>query len=312
MQSQVLSFLYDKPEEQRLDHFLVEVLPAYSRARLQALIKDGLVLINGKAASKSGLRLERGTAIVVRVPATVPSGLIGENIPLDILFENKDAVVINKPAGMVVHPAAGHQTGTLVHAMLGYAPDIEGIGGKDRPGVIHRLDKDTSGLILLAKNDRAHHWLEGQFRLRKVAKTYLALVDGRPPTPTGRVEAAIGRDPSHRKKMAIVSKDKGREAVSEYKTLESFTDHSLLEFHPLTGRTHQIRVHCAFLGCPIVGDRVYGHKHPSLEMNRHFLHASKLKVTLPDEAKPREFDAPLPPDLLEVLRALREATSRVG
>jgi 23S rRNA pseudouridine1911/1915/1917 synthase len=312
VQSQVLSFLYDKPEEQRLDHFLVEVLPAYSRARLQALIKDGLVLINGKAASKSGLRLERGTAIVVRVPATVPSGLIGENIPLDILFENKDAVVINKPAGMVVHPAAGHQTGTLVHAMLGYAPDIEGIGGKDRPGVIHRLDKDSSGLILLAKNDRAHHWLEGQFRLRKVAKTYLALVDGRPPTPTGRVEAAIGRDPSHRKKMAIVSKDKGREAVSEYKTLESFTDHSLLEFHPLTGRTHQIRVHCAFLGCPIVGDRVYGHKHPSLEMNRHFLHASKLKVTLPDEAKPREFDAPLPPDLLEVLRALREATSRVG
>ncbi len=310
MEERSLTFRYKKPEEQRLDHFLVETLPAYSRARLQALIKDGLVQVNGKPATKSGLKLETGATVDVHIPATAPSGLVGENIPLDIVFENHDVVVIDKPAGMVVHPAAGHQTGTLVHAFLGYEPEIEGIGGDERPGIVHRLDKDTSGLILLARNDHAHHWLEEQFRLRKVAKTYLALVDGKPPTPSGRIEAAIGRDPSHRKRMAVVSRDKGREATSDYKTLESFPKHTLLEFHPLTGRTHQIRVHCAFLGCPIVGDRVYGWKQPSLPIDRHFLHASRLSITLPDEGQPRAFEAPLPPELMAVLKMLRETAGR--
>jgi 23S rRNA pseudouridine1911/1915/1917 synthase len=300
-----LTFYYDKPGEQRLDHFLVEALPQYSRARLQVLIRDGLVQVNGKAVTKTGLKLETGASVRVQIPPTAPSELIGENIPLDIVFENQDVVVINKPAGMVVHPAAGHQTGTLVHAMLGYDPEMEGVGGEDRPGVVHRLDKDTSGLILLAKNDAAHHWLEEQFRLRKVQKTYLALVDGKPPTPSGRVEASIGRDPGSRKKMAIVPAGKGRDAVSEYKTLESFPHHTLLEFHPLTGRTHQIRVHCAFLGCPIVGDRVYGWKKPSLPLDRHFLHASRLRLTLPGEDQPREFEAPLPAELQAALDSLR-------
>lgn len=307
MDGESLSFRFDKTEEQRLDHFLVEALPAYSRARLQALVKDGLVQVNGKTATKSGLKLEAGASVEVRIPPTAPSGLEGEAIPLDVVFENPDVVVINKPAGMVVHPAAGHQSGTLVHAVLGYDPDIEGIGGEDRPGIVHRLDKDTSGLILLAKNDHAHHWLEDQFRLRKVDKTYLALVDGKPPTPSGRVEAAIGRDPSHRKKMAIVPANRGREAISEYKTLETFPKHTLLEFHPLTGRTHQIRVHCAFLGCPIVGDRVYGWKQPSLAIDRHFLHASRLRITLPDEDQPREFQAEMGPELSAVLDSLRRA-----
>lgn len=300
-----LTFYYDKPGEQRLDHFLVEALPQYSRARLQVLIRDGLVQVNGKAVTKTGLKLETGASVRVQIPPTAPSELIGENIPLDIVFENQDVVVINKPAGMVVHPAAGHQTGTLVHAMLGYDSEMEGVGGEDRPGVVHRLDKDTSGLILLAKNDAAHHWLEEQFRLRKVQKTYLALVDGKPPTPSGRVEASIGRDPGSRKKMAIVPAGKGRDAVSEYKTLESFPHHTLLEFHPLTGRTHQIRVHCAFLGCPIVGDRVYGWKKPSLPLDRHFLHASRLRLTLPGEGQPREFEAPLPAELQAALDSLR-------
>jgi 23S rRNA pseudouridine1911/1915/1917 synthase len=307
---QVLTFEYNKSVDQRLDLFLVEALPDYSRARLQGLIKQGLVSVDGSPAGKAGLKLEPGMSIVVHIPPKAPTGLVAENIPLDIVFENEDVVVINKPAGMVVHPAAGHQSGTLVHAMLGYDPEIEGIGGEDRPGVVHRLDKDTSGLILLAKNDRAQRWLVDQFRLRKVNKTYLALVDGKPPTPAGRVEAAIGRDASHRKKMAIVSKEKGREAVSEYKTLESFQNHTLLEFHPLTGRTHQIRVHCGFLGCPIVGDRVYGRKQPSLPIDRQFLHAHKLNVLLPGEDVPRTFEAPLPEDLGIVLRELREQTSR--
>jgi 23S rRNA pseudouridine1911/1915/1917 synthase len=242
---------------------------------------------------------------MVEIPPTAPSGLMAEEIPLDIVFENEDLLVINKPAGMVVHPAVGHSSGTLVNAVLGYDPEIEGIGGEERPGLVHRLDKETSGLIVLAKNDTAHNWLQDQFRLRKVEKTYLALVDGKPPTPSGRVEAAIGRDPSHRKRMAIVSAKKGREAVSEYKTLETFKEHTLLEFHPLTGRTHQVRLHCAFLGCPIVGDKVYGRKSPSLKIDRHYLHAFRLKIILPGENEPRFFEAPLPDELEKVLISLR-------
>jgi 23S rRNA pseudouridine1911/1915/1917 synthase len=305
----IFTLRFQKPDEERLDHFLVESLPDYSRARLQALIKAGLVLVNGAPAKKSGQMLGPGSVVEVRIPPPVPSNLVGENIPLDIIFENEDVIVVNKPAGMVVHPAAGHDTGTLVHAVLGYEPDIEGIGGEERPGVVHRLDKDTSGLILLAKNDKAHHWLQDQFRLRKVEKTYIALVDGKPPTPSGRVEASIGRDPSHRKKMAIVSEGKGRQAVSEYKTLESFPQHTLLEFHPLTGRTHQIRLHCAMLGCPIVGDKIYGRKKPSLALDRHFLHAQKLKILLPDEKQARTFEAPLPDELVHALADLRNSVA---
>jgi 23S rRNA pseudouridine1911/1915/1917 synthase len=294
-------FIYEGETAERLDKFLVSRFPEFSRARLQGLIADGFVSVNGVPAKKSGQTIEPGTEIEVRVPPPVPTGLVGEDIPLDIIFENDDLLIVNKPAGMVVHPAAGHDSGTLVHAVLGYDPDMEGIGGEERPGLVHRLDKETSGLIILAKNERAHRWLQDQFRLRKVEKTYLALVDGKPPTPTGRVEAPIGRDPSHRKKMAIVSPGKGREAVSEYKTLESFKDHTLLEFHPHTGRTHQIRLHCQFLGCPIVGDAVYGRKNSTLEISRHFLHAARLKIILPNEKQPRLFEADLPAELKKVL-----------
>src|SRR5512138_2277128 len=253
----------------------------------------------------AGQPLESGFNVTVRIPPAAPTELIAEDIPLDILFENDDLLVINKPAGMVVHPAAGHASGTLVNAVLGYDPGMEGIGGEERPGLVHRLDKETSGLILLAKNERAHRWLQDQFRLRKVGKTYLALVDGKPPTPFGRVESYIGRDPSHRKQMANVPESRGREAVSEYKTVESFRNHTLLEFHPLTGRTHQIRLHCAFLGCPIVGDEVYGRKKPSIEIDRHFLHAYRLKIMLQGEKEPRVFEAPLAQELEHVLAALR-------
>jgi 23S rRNA pseudouridine1911/1915/1917 synthase len=273
---------------------------------LQGLIADGFVSVNNVAAKKSGQLIENGFEIQVRIPPPAPSGLIAEDIPLNIIFENDDLIVVNKPAGMVVHPAAGHASGTLVNAVLGYDPDLEGIGGEERPGLVHRLDKETSGLIVLAKNEQAHNWLQDQFRLRTVEKTYLALVDGKPPTPSGRVEAAIGRDQSHRKKMAIVSEKKGRQAVSEYKTLESFKNHTLLEFHPLTGRTHQIRLHCQFLGCPIVGDSVYGKKSITVDINRHFLHAYKLKIILPNENQPRTFEADLPDELQKVLDEVRK------
>lgn len=305
MNERILNFRFDQQTPERLDKFLVGQLQEFSRARIQGLIADGFVEVNGHPAKKAGQTLEPGHRVTVRVPPPAPTELLAEDIPLDFVFENESLVVVNKPAGMVVHPAAGHPSGTLVNAMLGYDPDIEGIGGEERPGVVHRLDKATSGLIVLAKNERAHRWLQDQFRLRKVDKTYLALVDGRPPTPSGRVEAHIGRDPSHRKRMAIVPESRGREAISEYRTLETFRHHTLLEFHPLTGRTHQIRLHCAFLGCPIVGDAVYGRKKPSVDIDRHFLHAYRLKIILPEEKQPRTFEASLPEELERVLNSLR-------
>jgi 23S rRNA pseudouridine1911/1915/1917 synthase len=222
-----------------------------------------------------------------------------------VVFENADLIIVNKPAGMVVHPGAGHISGTLVHAALAHAPEMEGIGGEQRPGVVHRLDKNTSGLILLAKNDKAHRWLQDQFRLRTIEKVYLALVDGRPPTPTGRIEAPIGRDTRLRKQMAIVVPHKGRASVSEYHTLETFPEHTLLEVHPLTGRTHQIRLHLDFLGCPVAGDTIYGRQHSTIPLKRHFLHAARLTLCLPGETEQRTFEAPLPKELEEVLKQLR-------
>lgn len=175
-----------------------------------------------------------------------------------------------------------------------------------RPGIVHRLDKDTSGLILLAKNERMHRHLGTQFRDRKVHKTYLALVDGHPPTPSGRIEAPIGRNPKDRKQMAVVAAGEGRPAVSEYHTLEVFRQHTYLEVHPITGRTHQIRLHLRFVGCPVSGDRMYGRQKPSIPLARHFLHAASLRVRLPGEKNERTFTAPLPAELEEVLASLRE------
>lgn len=305
MDERVVKFKVIPQEKVRLDKTLVVQLPDLSRVRLQGLIKEGCVWVDDVLEYKSSRILEHQVEIKVRIPKTVTTDILAENIPLDILFENSDLLAINKPAGMVVHPAVGHGVGTLVNAVLGYAPDIEGIGGEERPGIVHRLDKDTSGIILVAKNERAHRWLQDQFRLRLVDKTYLALVDGFPPTSSGRVEAAIGRDPAHRKKMSVTSPGRGREAISEYRLVEKFKEHALLEFHPLTGRTHQIRLHCNMLGCPIVGDRVYGRKKPSIAIERHFLHAFRLKIILPGEVEAHIFDAQLPSDLQFALDNLR-------
>ncbi len=193
--SNVFNLIFDLSESQRLDKYLVDQFPDFSRSRLQTFIRGGMVSINGKPVLKGGVNLEKGSEISITIPPIVESGLIPERIPLDIIFENADLMIVNKPAGMVVHPASGHLSGTLVHAALNYMPDLEGVGGEHRPGVVHRLDKDTSGLILMAKNDKAHRFLQDQFRKRIVHKTYYALTDGFPPTPTGRVEAPIGRDP---------------------------------------------------------------------------------------------------------------------
>lgn len=294
----------------RLDLFLASRLAGYSRSRLQGLIKDGYVKVGDEVILKPSLLLVQGQEIEVRIPPTVPSGIDGEQIPLDIIYENDDLMIINKPAGMVVHPSPGHPSGTLVNAALGYDPDMEGVGGEIRPGIVHRLDKDTSGIIVIAKNGKTLAFLQEQFKLRKVEKTYLALVDGIPPTKSGRIEAAIGRDPAHRKQMAVLPEGKGRAAVTEYKTLESFKNFTLLEVHPFTGRTHQIRLHLKLLGNPIVGDTIYGHKHPSLPISRQFLHAVRLKIPLSPRDPARIFEAPLPRDLEQALYEIRKKESK--
>jgi 23S rRNA pseudouridine1911/1915/1917 synthase len=303
-----VSFLFEEEQPQRLDKFLVSCLPDLSRSRIQNLIKDGCVTLDGIPPRKAGQILEKRTVIHVLIPAPSPSELVPEAIPLDIVFENQDLLVVNKPAGMVVHPAAGHSSGTLVQAALAHAPEMEGVGGVQRPGVVHRLDKNTSGLILLAKNDLSQRWLQEQFRTHKVQKTYIALVDGNPPTPTGRIETPIGRDSRMRQRMAVVTSQKGRQAISEYHTLEKFEKHTLLEIHPITGRTHQIRLHLAFLGCPVSGDTVYGKRDSSIPLERHFLHASRLNILLRGEDEPRTFEAPLPQELTEILEKERGST----
>jgi 23S rRNA pseudouridine1911/1915/1917 synthase len=304
LNNQLVVLRYEHEKPQRIDKFLATRLPELSRSRLQSLIKDGLVTVDGEKARKGGQLISINNTVAITIPPKIQSELIPEEYPLDIVFENEDLLVINKPPGMVVHPSAGHSSGTLVHAVLAHAPDIEGVGRENRPGVVHRLDKDTSGLILVAKNDNTHRWLQNQFKTRQVIKTYLALVDGKPPTPQGRVEAPIGREPNQRKKMAIVSPDKGRLATSEYQTMRVYANHTLLEVYPITGRTHQIRLHLAFLGCPVVGDRVYGHRKPSLELDRQFLHATRLRILLPDEKEPRIFEAPISKDLAHILEEL--------
>lgn len=302
-----VEFVFNEDQPERLDKYLVSRLPELSRSRIQALIREGLVSVNGRLPQKPGQMLGEGTNILVTIPPSQPGKILPESIRLEIVFENEDLIVVNKPAGMVVHPSAGHSSGTLVHAALAHSPEMEGIGGEQRPGVVHRLDKNTSGLILLAKNDQAHRWLQDQFRMREIEKVYLALVDGRPPTPTGRIEAPIGRDPRHRKKMAVVTPEKGRQAVSEYKTLETFPGHTLLEIHPVTGRTHQIRLHLSFLNCPVAGDTIYGNRQSTIPLDRHFLHAARLTLHLPGEQKPTTFLAELPSELELVLERLRQS-----
>jgi 23S rRNA pseudouridine1911/1915/1917 synthase len=311
---------------ERLDRFLGRVLADHSRTSLQKLIQEGFVQINGTPVIKPALRLTAGDAVSVRIPPPPPSEVEPEAIPLSIIFENDDLLVIDKPAGMVVHPAAGHQRGTLVGAVLGYAPEVGGVGEIERPGIVHRLDKDTSGLILVAKNEPAQRFLQEAFAERKAEKTYLALVAGRPPTAEGRIETDIGRDPSHRQRMAVVPPSRGRAAVTIFRTREQFKDYTFLEVHPLTGRTHQIRVHLAYIGCPVAGDTVYGKpasgspkrregtrsRPPSVppergegKTKRQMLHAWRLKIALPNELAPREFEAPLPEDFQSTLDSLK-------
>ena len=295
---------------ERLDKWLAAQLPAYSRSEIQRWIEAGLATRRA-GALKASYRVAAGDEIVLLVPPPEDYTVEPEPIPLDVLYEDADVLVINKPAGMVVHPAAGNWHGTLVNAVLYHSPDLEGVGGAHRPGIVHRLDKDTSGVILVAKNDAAHRALQAQFQARQVHKTYWALVHGQVVPASGEIIAPIGRDPRERKRMAVVTITQGRPATTRYETLDGYRSAStgerltLLACHPLTGRTHQIRVHLAYAKHPIVADAIYGSRRkPPVPCPRQFLHAYRIRFRLPATGEEVEFSAPLPGDLQAVLTAL--------
>jgi len=288
---------------ERLDVFVARRLPELSRSRAQRLIEEGLVTVNGRQL-RPAERVAAGATVQVSIPPPEPAGqLVAEEIPVMVIYQDRDLMVVDKPAGLTVHPAPGHPRGTLVNALLAMAPDLKGIAGTLRPGIVHRLDKDTSGLMVVAKNDRAMRALQRQMKERTVRKTYLALVQGVPKPPQGVIEAPIGRHPKNRKKMAVVPG--GREAVTRYRVREEIAGgkYALLEVEPVTGRTHQIRVHMAAIGHPIAGDAVYGKR--SDVLGRQFLHAWKLAFCMPLGGREIEFESPLPADLRQALERLR-------
>jgi 23S rRNA pseudouridine1911/1915/1917 synthase len=281
----------------RLDRYICRYFPELSRARVQRLIADGNITVNGKLV-KPGLKLRIGDKIDIAIPPTPPEQVLPEDVPLNIIYEDDDLLVVNKPPGLTAHPTPGHPGHTLVNALLAHLPHLADVGDWLRPGIVHRLDKDTSGLMLVAKNSQAQANLIGQFRSRSVSKAYLALVRGHLTPETGVIEANIGRDPRDRKKMAVV--DGGREARTEYQVIKYIGDYTLVEVQLQTGRTHQIRVHLAAIGFPVVGDKVYGVKSPFLP--RQFLHAHRLGFSLPSTGEHVEFKSELPADLEQALK----------
>ena len=284
---------------ERLDRFLSERCPSLSRSRIQALISEGYVSLDGKGA-KPSTKVRRGQTVLLRVPEPAVSALEPQRIPLSIIYEDGDLLVVDKPAGMTVHPAPGHPDGTLVNAVLAHCPDLQGIGGTVRPGIVHRLDKDTSGLMVVAKHDRAHRALSDQLKAREFTKVYIALTHGKVTPEEAIIDAPIGRSNANRQRMAVA--ENGRESVTRYRVLRHFGAHALVEIRPTTGRTHQIRVHFASLGHPLVGDATYGK--PDSQLNRHFLHAATLGFAHPSDGEYREFSSPLPAELAAFLQSV--------
>jgi len=296
----------------RLDKYLADEIPELSRSAAQRLIDDDQVTVNGEPV-RASYKVRPGDTLFVLLPSPKAAELAAEEIPLEVIYEDGTLLVIDKPAGMVVHPAPGHPGGTLVNALLAHCPELAE-SGDERPGIVHRLDRDTSGLILVAKSEKARRALQRQFELRQVDKAYLAVLDGHLQPAWGRIEAPIGRDPQHRQRMAVLLG--GREAITEYHVLEQFAhdvgpargDYSLVDVEPRTGRTHQIRVHFASIGHPVVADPVYGRRKARLPAPRQFLHARRLGFKHPKTGQRLNLEAPLPPDLSSILDLLREET----
>ncbi len=283
----------------RLDRFVADKCPELTRTHVQKLIADGFITVNGREA-KSSFRLDSGDKVDVIVPPAPPSPLTPEAIPLSIVYEDEDLLVVDKPPGLTVHPAPGHPAHTLINAILSHVPHLAQMGDSLRPGIVHRLDKDTSGLMIVAKNAVAQMNLIEQFRARSVVKAYLVLVKGHLTPEKGIIDAAIGRDARNRKRMAVVRE--GRPARTQYQIIKYINEYTLLEILPETGRTHQIRVHLAAIGYPVVGDPVYGVK--SLYLSRQFLHACRLGFKLPSSGEYVEFKSELPSDLEKALKEI--------
>lgn len=294
------------PEEagQRIDKILAQRLPDFSREQVQKIIKEGGVQINGKLV-KPSLKPEAGDTLTITLPEPKPSDAVpAQPLPLEILYEDDYLAVINKPAGLVVHPAQGNEENTLVNALIARWEQLKTFSEPERAGIVHRLDKDTSGVLVVAMSEAVRYQLMSQFKERTIQKIYRALVDGRPRTESGRIELALARDPNQPKRMAVSYM--GKPAITEFRTLEKFEEHTFLELDLKTGRTHQLRVHLAFIGCPIVGDRVYGLKQPSIELNRVFLHAKSIRFRHPISGAEMFFETDLPEPLQHVLEGLRK------
>lgn len=293
----------------RLDSFLSERIEGYSRTYMQKLIDEGNCRVGGNGA-KSNHKLRQGDHVEVMIPDPVPLEAEPEKIDLEIVHEDKDIIVINKPQGMVVHPAHGNYTGTVVNALLEHCGSLSdynsltGINGVMRPGIVHRIDKDTSGIIVIAKTNEAHLSLSEQLKEHTITRKYAALLEGRMKNESGRVETLIGRNPKDRKQMAVVNIN-GKRAVTHYRVVERFENHTLIEAELETGRTHQIRVHMAYLGHPVVGDMVYGYKKQRFDTNGQLLHARVLGFIHPTREEYVEFEAPLPDYFERILKVLR-------
>jgi 23S rRNA pseudouridine1911/1915/1917 synthase len=295
-------------KNERLDRWLSEAITDLSRSRLQKLIEQGNVKLNGQICTEKKTKLKLGDRLQVSIPQPQPLELEPEAITLDILYEDKDLIIINKPAGLVVHPAPGNETGTLVHALLFHCQNLSGIGGVQRPGIVHRLDKDTTGAIVVAKNDYAHQHLQAQIKAKTAKREYLGLVYGAPKTETGTINLPIGRHPVERKKMAVIPIEKGgRNAVTHWQIVERLGNYSLIHFRLETGRTHQIRVHSSQIGHPIVGDPLYSSgRSIGVNLSGQVLHAWKLSLQHPVSGETIEAIAPLPTDFSKLLEILRQ------
>ena len=292
---------------ERLDIKLTALYPDFSRSRIKGLIEAGFVKVNGEAVLKAGAKVSETDGIEVFIPPPVPAEPEPEDIPLSIIFEDDDILVIDKPAGLVVHPAPGHHTGTLVNAILFHCPDLKGIGGVARPGIVHRIDRDTTGSLVIAKNDAAHVSLSAQLKEHSINRRYRAIVHGNLPQDEGVIDAPIGRHPQDRKKMAVLRPGQGtsRDAVTHYTVLERFGQFTYIECRLETGRTHQIRVHMAHIGHPVLGDAVYGPKKAPYALEGQTLHAMVLGFIHPSTGQYMEFQAPLPEYFENLLEKLR-------
>jgi len=283
----------------RLDQYLADLLPGFSRSQVQRLISEGHVRLNG-SPTRPGVRLHPGDELAWEVPPPARATLVPEPMDLKVVYEDADVLVVDKPAGLVVHPGAGHQTGTLVHGLLARAAQWSAIGGVERPGIVHRLDKDTSGLLVVARNDAAHRGLAGQLQDRSLHRLYRAIVVGEVPDAAARIDAPIGRNPQHRPRMAVLAN--GKEAITDFRRLGLVQGHTLLDVTLLTGRTHQVRVHLAYLHHPVLGDAVYGR--PSALIARPALHAAEIAFRHPRTGRPVRLESPLPADFVAAWDAL--------